>query len=121
MSETKTVEDLDAQIAELRAQKRAQRELDRQRKVLLPQLHRKHDRLLALANRTNVELDEVQAAITDVDEGRLTDYLVRKPPVRKPKAEAADNSTSTLSSVNSAGTSATLLGSRIAGAAGKAE
>ena len=89
-----TVEDIDSQIAALREQKRAARLIEHQRVVLLPQLVRKRNRLEALHKRSGVELDEVDAALADVDAGRITTYLVRKPPVRKAKAPKAEGTQS---------------------------
>lgn len=82
---TETV-DYAAQIAELRGKQRAQRAVKHQAQVLLPQLMRKRDRLEALGKRVKIELGEVSGAMTDIAEGRITTYLVRRPPTRKAKA-----------------------------------
>lgn len=85
-TETKalTTEEIDAELAALREKRKAQREIEHQRETLLPQLEKRRDRLTALYKRAGVDLVEVDDAIRDVKQGRITTYLVRQP--RKAKA-----------------------------------
>jgi len=89
MSETQpqTVERLDAQVLDLRTQRRALKQAEHQKEVLLPQIQRRLSRLRDARNAFNVQIDGGEKALDDIEAGRLTDYRVRAP--RKPKKPVA--------------------------------
>ena len=82
-------DDLDAQIAELRAKKREAKLIEHQRTVLLPQLNARRDRLGREIGVLEAERNLVLSAIAEVREGHLTDYRMRAAPKRKKKAQEA--------------------------------
>ena len=86
VTEPKTVEELDAQVKDLRAQRRSLKEAEQQREVLRPQIQKRVDRLGRERADIRDALSEAEKALDDIDAGRLTDYHVRAP--RKPKKPA---------------------------------
>ena len=87
MTDPQTVEELDAQVKDLRTQRRALKEAEHQRKVLLPQLSRKRQRLTLALDKLNEEDGNICEAIKQINAGEPTDYRVRAP--RKPKKPVA--------------------------------
>jgi len=87
VTEPKTVEELDAQVKDLRTQRRALKQAEDQREVLLPQIEKRVDRLGRERLDIQDALHEAEKALDDIRAGRLTDYRVRAP--RKPKKPVA--------------------------------
>ena len=83
---TETVQTIDEQIAELRAKKSEARLLEEQRTKLLPRIESQLDRWEKEAAALAALSAPALQAVKDIDEGRRTDYRVRKAPVRKKKA-----------------------------------
>jgi len=88
MTETQpqTVEELDAQVLDLRTQRRVLREAEHQKEVLLPQIQRRLERLRTEIARLQEKERAATGAAKMIATGELTDYRVRAP--RKPKKPA---------------------------------
>ena len=87
VTEPKTVEELDAQVKDLRTQRRALKEAEQQREVLLPQIERRLERLNREDTQLRLLIAEAQRAIKQINAGERTGYRVRAP--RKPKKPVA--------------------------------
>ena len=83
------VEDLDAQIAALRAQKRERRLIAHQRKML-PGLEKRGVAFATEAAQIKNKQQAVLHAIADIKAGKLTEYRLRAKPVRRAKKEQAE-------------------------------
>ena len=86
VTEPQTVEELDAQVKDLRTQRRALKEAEQQREVLLPQIERRLERLNREDTQLRLLIAEAQRAIKQINAGEPTGYRVRAP--RKPKKPA---------------------------------
>ena len=88
MTETQpqTVEELDAQVLDLRTQRRVLREAEHQKEVLLPQIQRRLERLRTEIARLQEKERAATGAAKMIAAGELTDYRVRAP--RKSKKPA---------------------------------
>ena len=56
-----------------------------QKAKLLPHLQTKQTKIAAKISGLGEELDAVEQAIETIEDGKITDYQLRKAPVRKPK------------------------------------
>lgn len=82
-------EALDAEIKALQDRRREERVLEAQRTKLRPQLVGRKAALEAKMKALRVPLNAVERAITEIDNGQLTNYRLRKRSTRKPKAAEA--------------------------------
>jgi hypothetical protein len=82
MTETMT---LDEQIQELRRQKREQKAIEEQKRML-PALSKRFKELVDRQDAAHCQSNAVKAAIEDIEAGKLTSYRLRAKPVRKAKA-----------------------------------
>jgi len=87
VTEPQTVEELDAQVKDLRTQRRALKQAEHQREVLLPQIQRRLERLRTEIARLQEKERAATGAAKMIAAGELTDYRVRAP--RKPKKPVA--------------------------------
>ena len=83
------VEDLDAQIAALRAQKRERRLIAQQRKML-PGMEKRGVALATEAAQIKKKQRALDDAFADIEAGKLTEYRLRAKPVRRAKKEQAE-------------------------------
>ena len=87
--ETQQVEDLDAQIAALKAQKRERKAVEEQRKWL-PALEKARALHQAKVAENSTRTRQIIAAIDSIENGKLTDFRLRARPVRRAKKEQAE-------------------------------